>query len=191
MHLASADDEGAGELAGRVQDGDDVILVYHGQAPTTPQTYLPSDTTMGSGQLRYWSMCSNMSSTQYLGCVKDDDVTLDPSGDYTVVVSTAANRPATAKSSCGIEWLPKGPLPSAPIILRNMLPDPSFLQAIQRATHGTEQQTLGAYYPQGYYFAHASSFDAFVGANGGCASFVWPATPPSTYHPPGFPIIDP
>ena len=106
-------------------------LVFHGRAPSTPQTYLPSDTTMGRGQLRYWSMCSNMSTTQYLACVKDDDVVLDSRGYYTIVISTAANRPTTAKPGCGIEWLPKGPLPSAPIILRNMLPDPKFKQAIQ------------------------------------------------------------
>jgi hypothetical protein len=167
------------------------VLVFHGKAPTTPQTFLSTDMTMGSGQLRYWSMCSNMSTTQFLGCVKDDDVPLDAGGFYTIVVSTAANRPQTAAPSCGIQWLPKGPLPSAPIILRNMLPDPSFTQAIQQATQGTEQSTLGAYYPQGYYFDHASSFDAFVNDNGGCTAFTWPATPPQTYRPPGFPIIDP
>jgi hypothetical protein len=72
-----------------------------------------------------------------------------------------------------------------------MLPDPTFAQAIQNATQGTEQSTLGPYYPQGYYFDHASSFDAFVNANGGCTSLAWPATPPQSYHPPGLPIIDP
>src|SRR5204862_399746 len=116
------------------------VLVFHGRAPTTPRTY-DGEPTMGTGQLRYWSMCSNASTTQYLGCVKDDDVRLDSKGYYTVVVSTAANRPKAADASCGIAWLPKGPLPSAPIILRNMLPDPSFKQAIQNAKQGTEQKT--------------------------------------------------
>jgi hypothetical protein len=164
------------------------VLVFHGKAPSTPQTYLPSDTTMGTGQLRYWSMCSNMSTTQYLACVKDDDVALDGRGYYTVVISTAANRPATAKPGCGIEWLSKGPLPSAPIILRNMLPDPKFKQAIQDVpAQGKEQATLGPYYPLGYYFDHASNFDSFVAAHGGCAGFQWPKKPPASYHPPGIP----
>jgi hypothetical protein len=165
------------------------IVVFHGKAPTTPQTYLPSDTTMGTGQLRYWSMCSNTSTTQYLGCVKDDDVPVDSQGYYTIVISSAANRPVTAKPACGIEWLPKGPLPSAPIILRNMLPDPGFTQAIQDIpAQGEEQATLGPYYPQGYYFDHASNFDAFVNANGGCAAFTWPyANPPTSYTPAGLP----
>jgi hypothetical protein len=154
------------------------ILAFHGKAPTTPQTYHPTDTTMGSGQLRYWSICSNMSTTQYLACVKDDDVTLDSSGYYTIVISTAANRPTTAKSSCGIEWLPKGALPSAPIILRNMLPDPTFKQAIQDVpAQGQEQKTLGPYYPRGLYFDHATNFDAFVKSHGGCGGFTWPRAP--------------
>ncbi|HUZ28353.1 MAG TPA: hypothetical protein VMU90_03875 [Solirubrobacteraceae bacterium] len=168
------------------------ILIFHGKAPTTPQTFLPADTVMGLGQLRYWSMCSNMSSTQYLGCVKDDDVRLDAQGYYTIVISTAANRPATANPSCGIEWLPKGPLPSAPMILRDMLPDPTFTQAVQDVPPGsnTEQQVLGPYYPVGYYFDHAANFDQFVAAHGGCSGFSWPyASPPATYQPPGLPGV--
>ncbi len=164
------------------------VLVFHGRAPTTPRTYLRSDTTMGRGQLRYWSICSNTTATQYLACVKDDDVALDSGGDYTIVISTTANRPTTAKPGCGIEWLPKGPLPSAPIILRNMLPDPKFKQAIQDIpAQGREQATLGPYYPLGYYFDHATNFDAFVKANGGCAAFAWPRKPPASYRPAGLP----
>lgn len=161
------------------------VLVFHAKAPTTPRTY-DGESTMGTGQLRYWSMCSNASTTQYLACTKDDEVKLDRNGYFTVVVSTAANRPAAASSKCGISWLPKGPLPSAPMILRNMLPDPRFKQAVQRATQGTEEQTLGPYYPRGYYFDHASGFDSWVAANGGCAHFTWPASV-HTYRPPTLP----
>jgi hypothetical protein len=161
------------------------VLVFHAQAPTTPRTY-DGERTMGTGQLRYWSMCSNASTTQYLGCVKDDDVRLDANGYYTVVISTAANRPASARPGCGISWLPKGPLPSAPIILRNMLPAPGFAQAIQNAKQGSEEATLGAYYPRGYYFDHAANFDAWVAANGGCSGFTWPASV-QTYRPPTLP----
>jgi hypothetical protein len=164
------------------------VTVYHGKAPTTPRTF-DGQPTMGTGQLRYWSMCSNASTTQYLACVKDDDVRLDSKGDYTVVVSTAANRPKTATAACGIAWLPKGPLPSAPIILRNMLPAAGFKQAIQNAKQGTEQKTLGAYYPFGYYFRHAADFDSWVAAHGGCTGLTWPAKV-QTYRPPGVPVVD-
>ena len=73
-----------------------------------------------------------------------------------------------------------------------MLPDPTFTQAIQDVPPGsnTEQQVLGPYYPNGYYFDHATNFDAFVNANGGCAGFAWPyASPPKTYEPPGLPVL--
>jgi hypothetical protein len=159
------------------------VVVFHGKTPTTPRTY-DGEPTMGGGQLRYWSMCSNVSTTQYLACLKDDDTPVDGKGYYTIAISTAANRPAAATANCGIGWLPKGPLPSAPIILRNMLPDPGFKQAVQNATQGTEQKTLGRYYPNGYYFRHAADFDAWVAAHGGCGSFRWPAKV-QTYRPPG------
>jgi hypothetical protein len=149
------------------------VVVFHGKAPTTPRTH-DGEPTMGTGQLRYWSICSNTTTTQYLACIKDDDVRLDAKGYYTLAISTAATRPASARDACGIAWLPKGPLPSAPIILRNMLPDPSFKQAIQHATQGTERQTLGPYYPAGRYFGHAAGFDAWVAAHGGCGGFQFP-----------------
>lgn len=166
------------------------ILVFRARAPTTPDTFDDSK-HMEGGDLRYWSICSNMSSTQYLACIKDDDTPLDHSHSFTLVISTKATRPATAGPGCDIAWLPKGPLPSAPIILRNMLPDPSFAQAIQHATQGTEAATLGPYYPRGFYFRHAADFDAWATANGGCHGFTWPATDPQTYRPPGVPVVDP
>ena len=33
-----------------------------------------------------------------------------------------------------------------------MLPDPSFAEAIQNASYGSEQAQMGAYYPSGRYF---------------------------------------
>ncbi len=165
------------------------VLVFHGKAPTTPQTYPATATKMGTGQVRYWSICVNTTSTQYTGCVKDDDVTLDSQGYFTIVISTASNKPATAACP-GIKWLPKGPTPSAPVILRNMLPDPAFAQAIQKIpAQGQEQATLGPYYPNGYYFDHAANFDSFVNANGGCGAFSWPySNPPKSYQPKGLPL---
>jgi hypothetical protein len=38
------------------------------------------------------------------------------------------------------------------LLLRNMLPTPSFRYAVQNATVGTERQTLGPYYPVGSYY---------------------------------------
>jgi hypothetical protein len=39
------------------------------------------------------------------------------------------------------------------MIYRQMLPDPSFKQAIQNVSYGSEQQQMGQYYPAGRYFS--------------------------------------
>ena len=127
------------------------VLAFSARAPTAPHT-LAGQQTMGTGQVRYWSMCTNNSATVVYGCVHDDEVPLDDQGDYRVVISTAANRPANATRDCGVVWLPAGPTAQTVAILRNMLPAPEFANAIQNATQGTELQTMGPYYPSGRYF---------------------------------------
>jgi hypothetical protein len=114
---------------------------------------------MGTGQLRYWSFCTNAPTTQVYACHNDDQIPTDAHGDYTVVISTAAARPGNATTRCGIAWIPAGPLSQSVVLLRNMLPDPSFAQAIQNAQPGTEQQTMGAYYPRGTYYATPADFE--------------------------------
>lgn len=128
--------------------------VFRAKLPSTPRT-LGGEPTMDTAgtQLRYWSMCTGEAGTQTLGCVVDEQVALRH-GDYTVEVSTAADRPSDAwLRRCGVTWLPWGPLPQGLVLMRNMLPAPDFRQAIQDATPGTEQATMGAYYPVGHYFA--------------------------------------
>jgi len=39
------------------------------------------------------------------------------------------------------------------MIYRQMLADPSFTQAIQNVSYGSEPQQMGAYYPAGSYFS--------------------------------------
>jgi hypothetical protein len=136
------------------------IAVFRAKMPTTPDTHPDAPVMPGGTQLRYWSMCSNDGPTQrYFGCVMDDGVrpTLAADGTYTIVVSTPADRPSSVKrKTCGCVWLPWGPGGSVLLIMRNMLPDPSFANAIQRANFGTETQDLGAYYPAGCYMSTAN-----------------------------------
>jgi hypothetical protein len=144
------------------------LAVFHATLPTTPDTHPNAAMMPGGVQLRYWSMCSNDGPTQrYFGCVMDDQVTptLDGSGAYTLVVSTKADRPASvANGTCGCVWLPWGPGGSVVLIMRNMLPDATFANAIQRAGFGTEKQDLGSYYPAGCYLT-AAAFDAGTRCN--------------------------
>jgi hypothetical protein len=132
------------------------IAVVHARLPSFPQTFADVP-TMGTGQLRYWSLCSNDGPSQrYYGCLPDDQLVLDSSGDYTIVVSTAAARPATATAACGVNWLPWGPNSAVLLIMRNMLPEASFTQSIQAAGFNSVQHDMGPYYPSTVYTATAS-----------------------------------
>jgi hypothetical protein len=110
---------------------------------------------MPSGeQLRYWSICQNDPYNQrYIACLRDDQVKLDKDGFYTIVVSRPSDRPKCAKN-----WIPWGPQTWGTLIYRHMLPDPGFSAAIQRTSYGTEQQTMGDYYPSARYLTAASAF---------------------------------
>ncbi|MGH8345937.1 MAG: hypothetical protein ACRES5_05130, partial [Pseudomonas sp.] len=87
------------------------VLVLHAKAATTPKTH-DGETTMGAGQLRYWSVCKyrSLSDTAVDSCVHDEEVPTDAQGDYTIVVSSANKRPANARPECGIAWMDWGRL---------------------------------------------------------------------------------
>lgn len=131
------------------------IVVFHALAPTFAATY-PAAAIMPSGvQLRYWSFCQNDPFTQrYVGCRRDDQVAVDGTGDYTIVVSQPGDWPQAAQRRCAgvISWIPWGPQPEGVMIYRQMLPDPSFTHAIQNVSYGSERQQMGVYYPGGSYF---------------------------------------
>lgn len=135
------------------------VLEVRAKAPSFPRTR-EGQPVMGTGQVRYWSLCSNSQTTAFYGCKQDDQVPLDADGFYTFVVSTAAARPRNATEACGRAWLPAGPVPQSILILRNMLPAPAFAEAIQNAEPGAEAQTMGAYYPRGTYFATTADYEA-------------------------------
>jgi hypothetical protein len=138
------------------------LLVLRGRAPTFADTR-PGPAVMPTGQqLRYWSFCQYEPATQrVIDCRSDDRVTVGADGRYTIVVSTAANRPASARPECGVTWLPWGPQTQGLLIYRHMLPDPSFAEAIQNVqAPGAELQTMGDYYPSGEYLRGPQDFKA-------------------------------
>ncbi|MCA1832982.1 MAG: hypothetical protein ABR548_09305 [Actinomycetota bacterium] len=128
------------------------LLILRAKLPTTPQTWRSSP-VMESGELRYWSLCTNEPVSQrYYACLPDDQVKLDDGGYFTIVVSTLANRPAAfgadGNGCVAANWLPAGPL-STLLIIRNMLPQPTFSYSIQNAGYGTEATNMGEYFPRG------------------------------------------
>lgn len=139
------------------------VLMIHGKAPTTPLTY-DGGATMGTGQVRYWSMCSNdATTTQFLGCVFDERVPLDADGRYTIAVSTTAARPVNATESCGVAWIPWGATNENLLIFRNVLSDPAFRESVQAARTDHEQEDMDDYYPDMKYFASSEKFSHEVG----------------------------
>ncbi len=140
-----------------VSSGHAPVVVVRGRMPRFPQTH-DGRTTMGRGQLRYWSLCSEEFATgRFYRCLVDDQVPLGPHRRFTVLLSTAADRPANARTGCGIAWLPLGPAPDTVLIERNMLADPGFAHAIQRARPGHEREDLGSYYPRTRYLTTAGA----------------------------------
>jgi len=144
------------------------IAVIAARAPVTPRTYENSP-RMDDGQLRYWSLCTNDTLSQrYWDCHYDEQIPQDAQGNYIVVVSTAAQRPANARPECGVAWLNWGPLASSLLILRHMLPDPDFAGTIEKVPlmSGAEREVMGDYYPYGTH-ASVAEFEALSADPGG------------------------
>jgi len=146
------------------------VFVLRGKAPTTPHT-IHGDPVMGSGELRYWSFCSNQgfANTRVNACVHDENVPVAPKGYYTLVVSRAADRPRNAIKECGVTWLPMaddgdGALdPDMTVLqMRNMLGTRDFAHSVQAIPKpGQEAVTMAEYFPKGTYMT-TSAFEAGV-----------------------------
>ena len=115
--------------------------------PTVPDDSSP---TMGSAQLRYWSLCTNdFPTTRYVACLPDKAAKRGPGGYVTIVVSDPAHKPTNLRPTDN--WLPAGPYPDIFLLYRNMLPANSFSHAVQDVPAGTNPaKSMGAYYPQAY-----------------------------------------
>lgn len=140
------------------------VVVIEGRLPRFPRTYT-DPRRMPAGQVRFWSLCSGESrvTVRTPDCLADRQV-LDRSGrDYTIAVSTAADRPTNARARCGIAWLDWGDRGDGAgdpnyglLIMRNMLASPDYSRAIQRVSSpGTEPQVMGPMFPRSQYTSTA------------------------------------
>lgn len=135
------------------------VLVLRGKMPLTPTTY-NGDKAMGTGQLRYWSLCSNTSMVdgRVVDCVYDEQVPLDAERNYVIVASKAKDRPRNARRECGLAWveLPEhgdkvGDPDFSLLVIRNMLAAPDFAGAVQNALDDKDLPKMGEYLPKGQY----------------------------------------
>jgi hypothetical protein len=136
------------------------VFVVRAKAPTTPRT-IKGDATMGSGDLRYWSYCSNQgfANTRVNACAHDENVPVGPDGFYTIVLTRKADRPRNAIAQCGVAWLPMaddgdGAVDDDVTVLqlRHMLGTSAFPNSIQGISKPSSvEKDMGAYFPRGRY----------------------------------------
>ena len=146
------------------------VFVLRAKAPTTPKTF-NGEAKMGTGDLRYWSWCSNQgfANTRVNACAYDEQIPVGPDGYYTLVVSRAADRPRNAIPQCGIAWLPmaddgdgSGDADVTVLQLRHMLGAGEFKNAVQGVrSQETMAEDMGEYYPRGRYVS-TSAFETGV-----------------------------
>lgn len=143
------------------------ILLLEGRAPTVPRT-IDGQATMGGGDLRYWSICTNeQQTTRSVACLYDNQFDVDADGMFRLVISSPNDRPDAYLEACGAQWLAWGLSPETVVILRHMVAAPGFTSTIanvERAREGYDDKgpgtiydVLGDYLPVGTH--HASEAD--------------------------------
>jgi hypothetical protein len=131
------------------------VVVIRGKAPTFPDTRA-GQPPYRKRQVRYWSFCENSETTRVIACQADYRAATN-GGYYTYVVSDPDKRPANATAANGVTWLLwGGTMASGQVIYRNMLPAPSFAQAVQHVPEGASPQgVMGPYFPHAVYCTKA------------------------------------
>ena len=149
-------------VAGVIDHQPGRVVVVRGRAPSFPDTAAGEPVTTPT-QLRYWSMCTNEYRKPYpvTDCATDAETVLDANGDYTYVISTPADRPATATAANGVTWLDWGSTAvDGVLILRHMLADPGFAESASGVAPGAPaSSSMGVYAPVARYCA-STTFDA-------------------------------
>jgi len=143
------------------------VAVIRGKAPTHAQGDHPSIWPAADEDVRYWSLCMAIldgvvptvmnllpSGAIDTGCRADEQVTLDPSGEYAFVLGTEAQR-ASIASMAGVTFLPFStaqPTATHLLMLRDMLVNPEFAESPGRVTQSSDPTAtaavMGPYYPQ-------------------------------------------
>ena len=126
------------------------VVVVRGKAPTTPDTQA-GESPATPAQLRYWSFCTNEYRKPYpvSSCAVDHEVPVDSAGYYTIVTSTAQDRPANATSADGIGWVDWGSTSVNMLMaFRHMLPAADFTETVRNVALGQlASEVMGEYTP--------------------------------------------
>lgn len=159
-------DAGYGYLTVAPQFGD--MVVTRAKLPATPGRV--SDPA--SLQTRYFSICEYQSTNRLvLGCLDDQQLTVQDDGYFTLVTSTAAKRPALANPANGYNWLPfPNTVNKTLYIIREVLPNADFTGNYQTASGASDPlAALGEWAPLATY-CDSATFNANA-ASGGAKLF--------------------
>jgi len=136
------------------------VVVLRGRLPDFPQT-VAGPRRMPAGELRFWSLCTGESrvTTRTPDCLADRQVLAQSGRSYTIVVSKREDRPVNARAGCGVAWLDWGERGDgagdpdyALLIMRNMLVDPDWDEAIQRVERPSEEAgVMKEHFPRSSY----------------------------------------
>ncbi|MBT2233236.1 hypothetical protein [Nonomuraea sp. NEAU-A123] len=142
------------------------VVVIRGKAPRNAQGSHPAPWPAPGKDVRYWSMCTNLTLPPYqvvvnplpdgtsdYGCRADDHTGLDSDGRYSYVVGGESQRQAIEQVP-GVTFLPFSaarPAATHRIILRNMVVDAGFAEAVQNVPEDGDPASaaavMGEYYP--------------------------------------------
>ncbi|MEU4233927.1 hypothetical protein AB0F17_57455 [Nonomuraea sp. NPDC026600] len=142
------------------------VVVIRGKAPRNAEGSHPAPWPALGKDVRYWSMCTNLTLPPYkvvvnplpdgtsdYGCRADDHTGLDPDGRYSYVVGGESQRQAIEQVP-GVTFLPFSaarPAATHRIILRNMVVDAGFAEAVQNVPEDGDPASaaavMGEYYP--------------------------------------------
>ena len=142
------------------------VVVIRGKAAHNAQGSHPAPWPASGKDVRYWSMCTNLTLPPYqvvvnslpdgtsdYGCRADDHTGLDSDGRYSYVVGGESQRQAIEQVP-GVTFLPFStarPAATHRIILRNMVVDAGFAEAVQNVPEDGDPASaaavMGGYYP--------------------------------------------
>ena len=99
-------------------------------------------------------------------CVVDEDILVDDTGYYTLVVSDEANRPNNARLDEGVRWLDWGPFLDGQLTYRNLLSSDPLLVRMRRVIDDEiDDPTVQPFIPRA---AHCSRTDFEAGGWEAC-----------------------
>ncbi|MEV4526560.1 hypothetical protein [Streptosporangium sp. NPDC049304] len=143
------------------------VVVVRGKAPRASVGSHPSPWPRTDKDVRYWSMCTNLTfpllpvvvnnlpgGTVSYGCRSDDETTLDSTGHYTYVIGKESQRAAIERIP-GVTFLPFSttqPRAAHTVLLRNMVVDENFAEAVQNVPEDGDPASaaavMGPYHPK-------------------------------------------